>query len=325
MIGRSVLEPSGLSLSRLALGAAPLGSLSSTTAQGVVAAAVDAGMTYVDTAPMYGAGRSETSVGAAVAGRDGVVVSTKAGRLVAPSGQAPKSGDAGWAGAPRLVWDMTATGMRRSLEESLRRLDRDHIELLYLHDPDDHEVEATEQALPELVRMRAAGLVRAIGVGMNGGAMPARLVDRFDLDAVLLAGRYTLLDQGGLHDVLPACEQRGVAVVLGGVFNSGVLADPRKSAVTYDNRPASAWIVERARAAAALAERHGVTLRALALQFAAAHPAVRSVLVGAASTAEVADAVAAFTTDVPDDAWLELRSAGFLDEAAPVPAGGRAE
>lgn len=318
MIARSRLGPSGLVVSRLALGAAPLGALPTAAGRSVVEAAVEVGMTYVDTAPMYGVGRSETSVGAALAGYDDVVLSTKAGRLVRSAATAAGREDGGDVG-PGLRWDFTAPGMRRSLEESLRRLGRDHVDLLYLHDPDDHEAEATAHALPELTRMRDEGVVRAIGVGMNSGGMLARLADRFDLDAVLLAGRYTLLDQSGLRDVLPVCERRGTAVVLGSVFNSGVLADPGRPAVTYDNRPAAPQVRRRAWKAAAIAERHGVSLRALALRFAAAHPAVASVLVGAADEAEVDDAVAAFTAPVPEAAWDDLRSAGFLDPAAPTP------
>lgn len=317
VIGATRLERSGVVLSRLGLGTAPLGALppdvSADRADAVVGAALDAGITHIDTAPMYGAGLAESVVGQALCARrtDGVALSTKAGRLVVPA----KAGES----AADLVWDMSERGMRRSLEESLQRLGLYRVDILYLHDPDDHEAVAVRHALPELLRMRAEGVVRAIGVGMNSSAMLTRLVEHFDLDVVLVAGRYTLLDQSAADELMPVCRRNGTAVVVGGPFNSGILADPWQESATYDYEPAPPEIVTRARAMAAVAERHGVSHRALALQYPAANPAVASVLVGLARPAEVTEAVAAFTTPVPAAAWEELVSLGFVHPSSPIP------
>ena len=318
----------GLRVSALALGTAPLGNLFAPVAEedaaATVGSALEAGLTYVDTAPHYGLGRAERRLGRLLAGvpRDRFVVSTKVGRLVRPLAPGETADAEGFADSPpaRRVWDLSGDGVRRSLEESLERLGLDRVDILLLHDPDDHEREAYEQAFPALIELRDQGVVTAIGAGMNQAEMLTRFVRDRDIDVVLVAGRYSLLDQRALAELLPTCAARGTAVVVGGVFNSGLLADPRPGA-TFDYAPAPPELVDRAARLAEVCARHGTPLRAAALAFPFGHPAVTSVLVGARSAAEVQDAVACFEWPVPGELWAELVATGLLPADVPTPAG----
>jgi D-threo-aldose 1-dehydrogenase len=219
----------------------------------------------------------------------------------------------------RRVWDFSADGIRRTLEASLERLGLDRVDIVYLHDPDDHAEQAFREGYPALEKLRAEGVVGAIGAGMNQAGMLTRFVQDTDVDVVLCAGRYTLLDQSALSDLLPAAVARGRSVVIGGAFNSGLLADPKPDA-TYNYAQAPAELLDRALGMKAVAGRHGITLRAAALAFCAAHPAVASVLVGARSAAEVRDCAEQFAAVVPAAFWRELRETGLLPLDAPVPA-----
>jgi D-threo-aldose 1-dehydrogenase len=320
----------GLRVSALALGTAPLGNLFAPVAEedaaATVGSALEAGLTYVDTAPHYGLGLAERRLGRLLAGvpRDRFVVSTKVGRLVRPLAPGETADPEGFADSPpaRRVWDLSGDGVRRSLEESLERLGLDRVDILLLHDPDDHEREAYEQAVPALIELRDQGVVTAIGAGMNQAEMLTRFVRDLDIDVVLVAGRYSLLDQRALAELLPTCAARGTAVVVGGVFNSGLLADPRPGA-TFDYAPAPPELVDRAARLAEVCARHGTPLRAAALAFPFGHPAVTSVLVGARSAAEVKDAVACFEWPVPGELWAELVATGLLPADVPNPAGRR--
>jgi D-threo-aldose 1-dehydrogenase len=320
----------GLRVSALALGTAPLGNLYAPVAEedaaATVGSALEAGLTYVDTAPHYGLGLAERRLGRLLAGvpRDRFVVSTKVGRLVRPLAPGETADPEGFADSPpaRRVWDLSGDGVRRSLEESLERLGLDRVDILLLHDPDDHEREAYEQALPALIGLRDQGVVTAIGAGMNQAEMLTRFVRDLDIDVVLVAGRYSLLDQRALAELLPTCAARGTAVVVGGVFNSGLLADPRPGA-TFDYAPAPPELVDRAARLAEVCARHGTPLRAAALAFPFGHPAVTSVLVGARSAAEVQDAVACFEWPVPGELWADLVATGLLPAEVPNPAGQR--
>jgi D-threo-aldose 1-dehydrogenase len=312
-------------LSRLAFGTAALGNLYSAVteeeAARVVSAALAAGLSYLDTAPHYGAGRAERRLGAVLRAvpRDSYLLSTKVGRLLVPRGPGRPADRAGFVDEPpyRRVWDFTADGIRRSVEDSLVRLGLDRVDLLYLHDPDDHEEDVYRTGYPALAALRDQGVVRAIGAGMNQAGMLARFVARLDLDVVLLAGRYTLLDQSGLDLLLPLCAERGVPVVLGGAFNSGLLADPRPGG-RYDYAPAPDCLVRRAVAVRDACARHAVPVAAAALQFPLGHPAVRSVLTGPRSKAELDANLAAFRTPVPAALWAELRDRALLRPDAPV-------
>ena len=320
----------GLRVSALALGTAPLGNLYAPVAEedaaATVGSALEAGLTYVDTAPHYGLGLAERRLGRLLAGvpRDRFVVSTKVGRLVRPLAPGETADPEGFADSPpaRRVWDLSGDGVRRSLEESLERLGLDRVDIVLVHDPDDHEREASEQAFPALIELLDQGVVAAIGAGMNQAEMLTRFVRDLDIDVVLVAGRYSLLDQRALAELLPTCAARGTAVVVGGVFNSGLLADPRPGA-TFDYAPAPPELVDRAARLAEVCARHGTPLRAAALAFPFGHPAVTSVLVGARSAAEVQDAVACFEWPVPGELWADLVATGLLPADVPNPAGQR--
>ncbi|MFE6486192.1 aldo/keto reductase [Streptomyces sp. NPDC057757] len=323
----NTLGRSGVEVSPLSFGAAGIGNLFTAVSDEEAREAVDAawagGIRYFDTAPHYGIGLSERRLGAALRDRPRAeyTVSTKAGRLLERVD--PVTGDDlddGFAvpATHRRVWDFSADGVRRSLDASLERLGLDRVDAVYLHDPDDHAEQAFHEGYPALEKLRAEGVVGAIGVGMNQTGMLTRFLRDTDVDVVLCAGRYTLLDHRALTDLLPAAHERGRSVVIGGAFNSGLLADPRPGA-TYDYATAPPELLERALRLKAIAERHGTTLRAAALAFPAAHPAVVSVLAGARSPLEVRDCVEQFGTPVPAAFWRELRAEHLLPGDAPVP------
>jgi D-threo-aldose 1-dehydrogenase len=322
------LGHSGVAVSALGFGGAPIGNLyhavDEQTAAGAVNAAWRAGVRFFDTAPHYGLGLSERRLGRALAARPraGYVLSTKVGRVLVPlaggAGRDPEGFDV--PATHRREWDFSAAGVRRSLASSLERLGLDRVDVALLHDPDDHWRQAVEEAYPALHELRAAGTVGAIGAGMNQWRMLADLVRHTDLDAVLLAGRYTLLDQSALDGLLPLCATRGVSVIAAGVFNSGLLATATpQPGGTYDYAPGPPVVIERARRIAAVCGRHGVALPQAALAFPAAHPAVASVLVGMRSPAEVARNAALAAQPVPAELWAELVGEGLLRPDAPTP------
>ncbi|MGW7413598.1 aldo/keto reductase [Streptomyces sp. NPDC054863] len=325
------LGGSTVSVSPLGFGAATLGNLfrevTDEDARAAVDAAWDAGIRYFDTAPHYGLGLSERRLGAALRGRprDSYTLSTKVGRLLEPvagTGAAGTVGtDEGFAvpATHRRVWDFSADGVRRSVEASLERLGLDRIDIAYLHDPDesgDGGEQALREAYPALERLRAEGVIGAIGAGMNQVAPLLRYVRETDADVLLCAGRYSLLDQRAAAELLPEAQKRARSVVVGGVFNSGLLADPQPGA-TYDYKAAPVDLLGRALRIKAVAERHGVPLRAAALAYPALHPAVASVLVGLRTAAEAKDAAAMADVDVPEELWDELRVEGLLGEESP--------
>lgn len=317
-LGRSAVE-----ITELAFGAAAIGNLFAEVDPGQAAAAVDAawdeGIRYFDTAPHYGLGLSERRLGEALRDRprDAYVVSTKAGRLLDPLTSAETAARHGLSDGfavphtHRRRWDFSADGIRRSIEDSLGRLGLDRIDVVYLHDPDDHGETAFREGYPALEKMRSEGVVGAIGAGMNQTAMLTRFLRETDVDAVLCAGRFTLLDHSALDTLLPEAAARGRSVVVGGVFNSGLLADPGPGA-TYDYAAAPAPLLERAVRMRAVTEGHGVPLRAAALRYPLDHPAVAGVLVGTRSPHEVRDAAAQLRTPVPDALWDDLRAEGLL-------------
>ncbi|MGP4043569.1 aldo/keto reductase [Streptomyces sp. 2A115] len=321
------LGASGVEVTALALGAAAIGNLftevSDEQAHETVGAAWDAGIRYFDTAPHYGIGLSERRLGEALRERprSAYTISTKVGRRLEPIDAGGDDLANGFAvpATHRRVWDFSADGVRRGLEASLGRLGLDRVDVVYLHDPDDHAEQAFHEGYPALEKLRSEGVVGAIGAGMNQAEMLTRFVRDTDVDVVLCAGRYTLLDQRALTELLPAARERGTSVVIGGAFNSGLLADPKPGA-TYNYAAAPPELLDRALALKAAADRHGTTLRAAALAFCTAHPAVAGVLVGARSPHEVRDCAEQFAKAVPPAFWQELRDAGLLPADAPVPA-----
>jgi D-threo-aldose 1-dehydrogenase len=323
----------------VALGGAPLGNLyrplPDAEAIAVVRRAWDAGIRYFDTAPHYGNGLSERRMGAALARvpRQSFLLSTKVGRLLEADVRAP-SAQHGYVDVPAFVqaYDYSRAGVLRSLEESRQRLGLDRIDLVYVHDLDrathgddfeHHFRELLDSGLPALAEIKRAGHIGGYGIGVNGVAICLEVLKHADLDALLLAGRYTLADQSALPDLLPACERRGVALVAGGPFNSGILATgarPRDGQAPYfDYAPAPPEVVSNVAAIEAVCARHGVPLRAAALQFPAAHPAVAVVVAGARSERELDDLVAMRRFPIPGGFWVELRERGLIAASAPLP------
>ncbi|GGL81179.1 oxidoreductase [Curtobacterium citreum] len=285
-------------------------------ARATVDAAWDVGVRGFDTAPHYGLGLSERRLGAALAGRprDEYAISTKVGRRLVP-GPGDGVDDDGFAVPNDLVrqWDPTADGVRRSLDESLDRLGLDRVDIAYLHDPDVYDLAAgLTQALPALAALRDEGVVRAVGVGSNSVAALTAAVETGLCDVVMLAGRYTLLEQPAAA-LVDRCAELDVDVVAVGVYNSGLLSRPLPAPdTTYDYAPAPPELVERARALAAVCGRHGVTLPETAVAFPLRAPAVRAIAVGAQSAEQVRSNAERAAVHVPAALWDELRSIGLL-------------
>ncbi|MGW0817437.1 aldo/keto reductase [Streptomyces viridiviolaceus] len=327
---RSRTPVRGPELTELGLGAAQLGNLARTTsdedAQGAVDAAWDSGVRYFDTAPHYGLGLSERRLGAALAQRPRAeyTVSTKVGRLLVPSPRtAHRQDDGGFAvpAAFRRRWDFGRDGILRSLEGSLHRLGLDHVDIVYLHDPDDHWQQAATTGIDTLVELRDQGLVKAVGVGMNQAAMLAEFVRRCDVDLVMVAGRHTLLDQSAQDELLPLAQERGVGVVAAAVYNSGLLAAARPPAdATYDYLPASREVTDRAAAIADVCERHGTTLPEAAVAYPLRHPAVVSVVLGARDAHQSRTNARRLAASIPDALWAELAHLGLIPGGSAAPA-----
>jgi D-threo-aldose 1-dehydrogenase len=300
-----------LQLSRLGVGLGPIGGLytavSDEQAHAMLGRAWEHGLRYFDTAPLYGNGRSERRAGGALSmrPRSEFVLSTKVGRLLVPGGGAAQDI---WPDAPSELtpeFDFSYTGVMRSFEESLERLGLEGIDILHIHDPDNHFEQALEGALKALAELRSRGLIRAIGAGMNQADMLVAFAKHGGFDCFLLAGRYTLLDRRGADELLPLCAKEGIGVIAAGVYQSGLLADPRSGA--SDNYAAvSPERLAKALELRDICEAHGVPLRAAAIQFPFTHPAVTSVIVGLRSPAEVDDAVAMFSHPIPQELWAAL-------------------
>lgn len=307
-------------LGRVGLGGAALGNLyspvSDADAGATVAAAWGRGVRLFDTAPLYGHGLSEQRLGRSLAPypREEAVLCTKVGRVLVPADDA---GETIFADVPsvRPEFDFSAGGVEASLTASLERLGVDRLDVVHVHDPDDHVEQAVTEAYPALARWREDGVVGAVGLGTNLPSTASAVLDRVHLDWLLLAGRYTLLDRSGA-DVLDRCEALGVPVIAAGVFNSGLLADPTEGARWF-YEPAPPEVIARARALAAMCDSFGVPLAAAAIQFPLRHPAVALVLPGARSAAEIETDLDLLDVAIPDELWDEV-------EAGPGPfAGGR--
>ncbi|MDX7951874.1 aldo/keto reductase [Lichenihabitans sp. Uapishka_5] len=344
MLARTHILRNGASLpvTPLGLGSAPLGDLfdklDETVAHATVAGAFAAGIRVFDTSPHYGNGLAEARCGAALRTlpRDAITVSTKVGRVMDPF--APPVAQAGDVASPgfaggfphRARFDYSQDGVMRSVEQSLLRTGLGRFDILLIHDCDvwtqgaDHIDrvfgEAMDGAYRALDRLRAEGTVGAIGVGVNEADMCERFARAGDFDVMMLAGRYSLLEQPALTRFLPLATEKNIGVLLAGIFNSGILATGPVPGARYNYAPAPPAVLERVAAIARICDRHGVPLRHAALQFATVHPAVLSVVLGAVAPNEVNDAVAAIAAPIPPALWSDLRSAGLLDAAAPTPA-----
>lgn len=326
----------GVEVPLLGLGTAPLsgmvlgdglyGGTAHEEALKVINRAFELGVSYVDTAPLYGAGRAEARVGLSSYGSDDrskFVISTKIGRVLDPTPDGMSaSDDLDGIGDLTAVNSWTRDDVMRSIEESLKRLNMDSVEIIYVHDPDVEtfgEDQAVNEAFPTLIELREQGVIKAIGCGMNEWQMPLRFIEQFDLDIILLAGRYTLLDHEGLAEFLPACVERDVKICVGGPYNSGILARDLSKPVTFNYEPAAAHLVERAKQLTRVCESHGVDLKAAALQFVLAHSAVATVIPGAQSTTELEQNIAMVQAEIPSGLWSDLRSENLIPDSAPTP------
>jgi D-threo-aldose 1-dehydrogenase len=313
-----------LSVSRFGLGTAPLAGLfeevDESQALRVIERAWEAGIRFFDTAPLYGHGLAELRLGRVLreVPRDEFVLATKVGRLLRAD-VPPEPGQV-FVGTPPVnpVFDFSYEGVMRSVEESLERLGLSRIDILHIHDPDNPYDEAIGGAYRALAQLRSEGVIRAVGAGMNQSEMLARFAREGDFDCFLLAGRYTLLEQGALDELLPLCLERSIAIIAGGVYNSGILADPKPGA-HYNYKAAPGPLLEKARRIRAVCERHGVPLKAAAVQFPVGHPAVPTVVVGCRSVAQLDESLEMFETDISQAMWQELKSEGLLPEDVPTP------
>jgi D-threo-aldose 1-dehydrogenase len=327
-VRRNRLGTTGVEVAELGFGGGPLGGLYEPLDDATAAAALDTawegGIRYYDTSPHYGIGHSERRIGALLRDkpRDEFTLSTKVGRLLVPQDPHGRMDEKFQVPAThRRVWDFTRDGVRRSVDDSLTRMGLDRIDVLYLHDAEEHFEDALRDGYPALAELRSEGVVGAIGAGMADVGQLSTLVRETDVDVVMLAGGYTLLQQPALDDFLPVCTERGVSVVAAGVFNSGVLATPRPLAgAKFDYATASPQVLERAERIADVCEAHGVTVPQAAIAFPLLHPAVASVVLGMRSADEVTRNLAAFAVDVPDALWTDLRDRDLLDARSPLPA-----
>jgi D-threo-aldose 1-dehydrogenase len=315
--------PDGTAITQLGFGAAQLGNLYRETtdaeAAGAVDAAWDAGIRYFDVAPHYGMGLAERRLGAGLRSRprDEYLLSTKVGRVIEPNPTGDRDPDEMFAVPPvvRRRWDFSRDGILRSIEDSLDRLGLDRIDIAYLHDPDDHWDAASTTGIGALVELREQGVLRYIGAGMNHAAMLAELVRRTDVDLVMCAGRYTLLEQRSAEELLTEAAARGVGVVAAGVYNSGLLSrDQVPDDASYDYGDAPVDVIARAREIAAVCAEHGVTLPAAAVQFPLRNPTIVSVVLGARTAEQVLGGVERAAVAIPDSLWTDLARRGLLDE-----------
>lgn len=309
-----------LPANRLGLGGAALGVLfdpiGDDAARAVVAAAWDAGIRAFDTSPLYGGGLSEERFGAGLKGRkrDAFFLSTKTG-VTRPYGQA--AAPPGGARRAADIWDYSPEATRASIARSMARLDTDCLDLVHLHDVEGR-TDAAMAAYPALAALREKGVVGAIGIGANRIDAPLDLMARAKFDAVLVAGRYSLLDQSML-DLVPVARAAGTKLIVGGVFNSGILATGAMPGAMFHYDPAPEPVLERTRAIEALCRKHGVPLRAAALQFPLAHPDVAMLLLGPRHVDELADNLALLAHSIPPAFWRSLQADGLIDKGCPLP------
>jgi D-threo-aldose 1-dehydrogenase len=339
MLKRNKIGTTNLEVTELGLGGAPMGgfraTISDAEAMTLTDAAYEGGVRYFDTSPFYGYGRSELRMGAALREkpRHEYVLSTKVGRVMRamrpgekPPADFRENGLPGFAPA----FDYTYDGVMRSLEHSHLRLGLARIDIALIHDVDFWTIKdravleerfkrVMDSGFKALDELRKAGVIGAIGVGINEADTSLRFIQAGNFDCMLLAGRYTLLEQGGLQAFLPECVRRNVSVILGGPYNSGILTGGVKPGATHDYVAAPTHLIEKARKIEAACQRHGVELGAAALQFPLFHPAVCSVIPGALSAPEVKQNIGRLSAKIPVELWSELKRERLLDPSAPTP------
>ena len=311
-------------ISKLALGTAPLGGLftavSDEQGQATILAALDSGINFIDTAPLYGHGNAERMIGSALSKTNKeYVISTKVGRVLkkfAPEEIAGKvDGLAAFIGVdPTIfpVFDFSRDGILRSIQESLERLNISSIDIALIHDADDRIDEAIKNSYPVLDELRSQGVIKGIGVGMNICSYATKAVKEMDLDVILIAGRYSLLDQSAQEELFKECLKKQTGVMVGGVYNSGVLANPTLES-TYNYVPVTPEILSKVKQIQALLLDFDISLTAAAIQFPLRHPAVTCVLTGSRSVTELNANIKDFDTNIPDAAWNALEDAGLIN------------
>jgi D-threo-aldose 1-dehydrogenase len=301
----------GIEISKFGLGTAAFGGLyqgvSMQDCQKTTATALEHGITFIDTAPHYGKGVSETRLGEILKShyRDALQISSKVGRILEnteyETDEFFKDSDT----SKTRVYDYSAAGIDRSIKDSLERLQIDYLDIVFIHDPEGNEDTAISEGARALSKLRDSGYIKAYGVGMNSTATPTRFIKETDVDMVLIAGRFSILDQSAKEDLLPAALDKNVDIIAAGVFNSGLLANP-KTGSTYDYLPASNELLKKVLDIQNLAREYGMSLKAAAIQFPLKHPAVKAVLVGCRSKEEVEENVHAFNEEIPEEFWSEM-------------------
>jgi D-threo-aldose 1-dehydrogenase len=330
---RVEIGDTGVAVTRLGMGTGPLGALHTDEEWAeMVDAAWDLGVRSFDTSPYYGFGNSETRLGRQLAkrDRDSFALTTKVGRLLRADGP-PDPFIEGFyypqglpEGVLRTVYDYSFDAVKQELRESLERIGVERLDIVHIHDIIElasgvnHKDQAIAESFPALQELRDAGLLRAIGAGVQDNQLLYDLASACDFNCFLLAGRYTLLDQGSLDAALPICEEKGIKIIIGSPYNTGILHDPTDDA-TFDFLPAPPELIEKARAIKAVCERHGVSLPAAAMQFPFGHPCVVQVLTGAVKPSEIRENAKLMATPIPSALWDELREQELLDPRAPVP------
>lgn len=331
------LNKGDIGFTELGFGTAPLGNLyraiSDEEAQAILSLAWESGIRYFDTAPLYGLGLSETRLNGFLRGksRGSYVLSTKVGRWFRACAPNERDGIGKWFDVParKEVYDYTYDGVLKSVEFSLERLGVDRIDILYAHDLDifthgnqatldDKLAEFMDGGYKALLRLRDEGVIRAFGAGVNEWQPCEWMAERGDFDIFLLAGRYTLLEQEALDSFLPLCVERGIGIVIGGPYNSGILATGAKLGAFYNYDPAPPEILDRVARIEAICSKHGVSIVAAAFQFALHHPAVVSVIPGGQSVNEMNSNLAAAATAIPAELWADLKAEDLMDADAPV-------
>lgn len=302
---------SGLQIPEFGIGTSPFGglfaSVSESAVADVISTSMEMGLNYFDTAPHYGMGSAEVRLGRNInhLPRSSFMISTKVGRLIVPS---EKADDPGWensTAAVERIFDFSAAGIERSLLESLERLKMENVEMVFIHDPDGAADQAISEAYPVLERLRAEGIVKTIGIGITSNEIPTRFINETDIDIVLIALKYTLLDQSAGIELLPTALRKGVSVIAGGVFNSGILTNP-KAGATFNYEPASPEVLARAKKIEKFFADRGVSLAQAALQFPMQHPAISAILVGCRSADEVTTNVALYNKEIDSQIWSEF-------------------
>jgi len=304
---------SGLQIPEFGIGTSAFGglfaSVSESAVQEVISTSMQLGLNYFDTAPHYGMGSAEARLGRHInhLPRSSFKVSTKVGRLIVPS---ERLDDPGWENSTpsvERIFDFSAGGIERSLTESLERLSMESVEMVFIHDPDGAADQAINEAYPVLEKLRSQGIVKTIGVGITSNEIPTRFINETDIDVVLIALRYTLLDQSAATELLPTALKKGVSVIAGGVFNSGILTSP-KAGATFNYEPASPEVLARAQKIEKFFIDRGVSLTQAALQYPMQHPAISAILVGCRSAEEVITNVAHYNNKIDSQIWSEFDS-----------------